>query len=118
MTRMNTTGLAVAGLITATAAMICAAVIHRSDPWVIAYAAVSVICALAVVQAVHMRDELRAALVRLERATRPPGPAPVVNRAALHKLAEQVGVDCCDRWWSTAGAEHDPQHCTKKDHHA
>ena len=25
---------------------------------------------------------------------------------------------CCLRWWESAGAEHDPAHCTRKGHHA
>ncbi|MFE1849906.1 hypothetical protein [Streptomyces sp. NPDC059489] len=104
---MNTSGLMVAGLITATAAMICAAVIHRSSLWAIAYVDVSVVCALGVVYSVHMRDELRAARANLERASRPAPLLPITDQV----VAKAIAGACCEAWWASAGAEHDPKHC-------
>lgn len=61
----------------------------------------------------------RVAAVRLARiaeaAARPPGPHPaaVADEIAIgwHALDES----CCLRSWDSAGAEHDPAHCTRKD---
>jgi hypothetical protein len=63
----------------------------------------------------YHRDELRFARVRLERATRPPGPhaAAIADEIALgwQALAEA----CCLSAAVSAGADHDPDHCTRKD---
>ncbi|MFF7534898.1 hypothetical protein ACFZB2_38300 [Streptomyces bobili] len=53
------------------------------------------------------RRTYRATLVRLERASRPYPTAQDTTVAALLHA-------CCDRWWTTAGTDHDPDHCTRK----
>ncbi len=55
----------------------------------------------------------RAAAARLERAIRPPDamPAPFIDGTVRVALA----AACCERWWTSAGAEHDTTHCTRKD---
>lgn len=61
------------------------------------------------------RYHRRTTASRAERAARPPGPHPlaVADQIALgwHALEES----CCLRGWDSAGAEHDPAHCTRKD---
>ncbi|MFC8124680.1 hypothetical protein [Streptomyces sp. NPDC057302] len=44
------------------------------------------------------------------------------ERARAHKYDSAKGVArvalaaaCCERWWTSAGAEHDTEHCTRKD---
>lgn len=58
-------------------------------------------------------DERRAAAVRAERAAR---------IRAWHDQAAQARADlehgCCERWWTSAGAEHDTDHCTRRDQSA
>lgn len=58
------------------------------------------------------RRTYRATLVRLERASRPPATA---QDTAVHQLLADA---CCERWWTSAGAEHETDHCTRKGHHA
>ncbi|MFE3169307.1 hypothetical protein [Streptomyces sp. NPDC059224] len=74
------------------------------------YAAVfGVMAVLFVAAAVHHayhREELRDALARLEHTARPTTAPPP---------AAPPGPGCCETWWATAGAEHDPKHCTRKD---
>lgn len=43
-------------------------------------------------------------------------------RARTHQYDSAEGVArvtlaaaCCERWWTSAGAEHDTEHCTRKD---
>lgn len=84
-----------------------------SAPYALLLAACSLAALTAACHTWHLRDELRSALVRLERAARPipdPTPAPIP--------APRPVSDCCDLWWATAGADHDTEHCTRKGHHA
>ncbi|WP_069885255.1 hypothetical protein [Streptomyces luteocolor] len=55
--------------------------------------------------------ERRAAAVRAERIARLSTPTSRVDDEAAIALA----AACCERWWTSAGAEHDPEHCTRKD---
>lgn len=63
----------------------------------------------------HARTADHHAALRAERAARPPRPhnAALADEITLgwHALNEA----CCLRQWETAGAEHDPEHCTRKD---
>lgn len=56
-------------------------------------------------------DELRAAQVRLELRSRPPDQRPAVDGVVAVALA----AACCERWWTSAGTDHDPENCTRKD---
>ncbi|MFH9826749.1 hypothetical protein [Streptomyces bobili] len=57
------------------------------------------------------RSQYRDTLVRLERASRPIVTAQDQTVAALLR-------PCCERWWASAGADHDTDHCTQKGHQA
>ena len=89
---------------------------HGSSGWTAAYTSAAILFGLAIFHHAYHRDELRAALVRLERAARP---APVIPGPA-HEDTVQItlAAACCDTWWATAGTDHDPDHCTRKGHHA
>ncbi|WP_432184877.1 hypothetical protein [Streptomyces tendae] len=47
-----------------------------------------------------------------EAAARPPD-----QRASLEDgvVAVALAAACCERWWTSAGADHDPATCTRKD---
>jgi hypothetical protein len=47
----------------------------------------------------------RAEAVRMERAAR--------MRAWQDRQRAEMD-DCCERWWTSAGTEHDSNHCTRK----
>ncbi|MFJ1653672.1 hypothetical protein ACIOC2_20240 [Streptomyces sp. NPDC088337] len=68
---------------------------------------VSLLLAVAIARETVAARERRAAAVRAERAAR------------LRTWASQARADledgCCERWWTSAGAEHDSPHCTRKD---
>ncbi|MFF7561934.1 hypothetical protein ACFZB4_18425 [Streptomyces pseudovenezuelae] len=75
------------------------------------FTAAAVGCALAIVhtswlieEVGHVRDRLHAATGRPRLTTR--------QDVEVRKI---LAADCCDTWWATAGAEHDPEHCTRKD---
>lgn len=53
----------------------------------------------------------RAAAVRVERAIRPTH-QPIGLEDGVIRVA--LAAACCERWWTSAGAEHDCQ-CTRKD---
>ncbi|MFJ4649496.1 hypothetical protein ACIP6Q_39180 [Streptomyces bobili] len=53
------------------------------------------------------RRTYRASRVRLERDSRPITTAQDTTVAALLR-------PCCDRWWTSTGTDHDPDHCTRK----
>jgi hypothetical protein len=59
----------------------------------------------------YHRDELRAARVQLELAARPRDH----QQATEDAVAIAMAAACCERWWTSAGAEHDPQSCSRKD---
>jgi hypothetical protein len=46
-------------------------------------------------------------------AARPP--LPRRTPGAEITVAEAMAAACCETWWATAGAEHDPATCTRKD---
>jgi hypothetical protein len=76
------------------------------------FAAAAVGSALAIVHTSWLLDEYRHLLNRYDAD----------NRAQARRNAEddavQIGVaaaSCCEASWATAGEEHDPEHCTRKD---
>lgn len=84
---------------------------HGSTGYFAAFIACSVLFSLGIVHAAWQREQLRAAVARLERATRPADRRPAIEDAVALELA----LACCERWWTSCGAEHDPTHCTRKD---
>lgn len=72
----------------------------------------AVLFAVAIFHHGYHRDELRAARAQLERFVRPPGPPRPETDAVI---AVALAAACCEVWWASAGAEHDPEHCTRKD---
>lgn len=68
------------------------------------FAGCAVLLALGIVHHAYHRDELRAALVRLDRATRPRDATPAVDGVVAVALA----AACCETWWTSAGADHEP----------
>jgi hypothetical protein len=53
------------------------------------------------------REDLRA-----EQAARPPDQRPGLEDGVV---AVALAAACCERWWTSAGAEHEPNTCTRKD---
>ncbi|MFC9847765.1 hypothetical protein ACFWFF_01445 [Streptomyces sp. NPDC060223] len=74
------------------------------------FAAGAILLSTAIAHHAYHRDELRAALVRLERASRPPA-TPATDMVVAVAMAGW----CCDAWAATAGRDHDPTQCTRKD---
>jgi hypothetical protein len=85
---------------------------HGRPGYALLLAALAVTDLVAAGHCWHQRDELRSALIRAERAARP------FTTAQDQAVADLMSTDCCERWWTSAGAEHDTDHCTRKDHHA
>ncbi|MGW0012445.1 hypothetical protein ACWDVX_22215 [Streptomyces tendae] len=52
---------------------------------------------------------------RAERVARPPGPHPAAVADELALALAALATSCCLTAAVTAGAEHDPAHCTRKD---
>lgn len=74
----------------------------------------AVLMATAIVHHSYQHDELRDAQRQLEAAARPDEPEPAFEGV----LAVALAGACCERWWTSAGAEHEPTTCTRKGHHA
>jgi hypothetical protein len=85
---------------------------HGSPGWTLLLAACALLFLAAVVHHWRTRVQLRAVLVRLERAARIDHPR--ITDADWDDLA----LTCCLRGWETRDREHDPDTCTRKDHHA
>jgi hypothetical protein len=115
VTRHLTHALAGLYALLAVAMLRCALVSHQhgSLPYTALFAAASAAFATAIAHHAYHRDELRAARVRLERATRPPGPHPLAVADEIALGWQALNEACCLRWWETRGAEHD--HPTRKD---
>ncbi|WP_328934174.1 MULTISPECIES: hypothetical protein [unclassified Streptomyces] len=90
----------------------CALVSHErgSVGYTAFFAAASIGAALAIVHVSWLHDEYRDVLAELDRR-RPP-----IRIVSLEdQKAADRAADCCELWWTTAGAEHDPATCTRKD---
>lgn len=57
------------------------------------------------------RITARVAAARAERAARPVDRRPAIEDTVSLELA----LACCERWWTSCGAEHDTTNCTRKD---
>jgi hypothetical protein len=75
------------------------------------FAGAAVLLATAIAHHAYQRDELCDTRVRLERATRPHA----THSAEDGAVAVALAAACCERWWTSAGAEHEPTTCTRKD---
>lgn len=60
-------------------------------------------------------DTARRTAVHAERAARPPGPHAAAIADEITLAWHALGQACCLRQWETAGREHDPDRCTRKD---
>ncbi|MFE9920441.1 hypothetical protein ACFYQA_02305 [Streptomyces sp. NPDC005774] len=87
----------------------CAATSVRADAWWYAAALffVSLLLGVAFAREHVAADERRAAAVRAERAAR------LRNWSSQSRTDQEDG--CCERWWTSCGAEHDLPHCARKD---
>ncbi|MFE6486617.1 hypothetical protein ACFVGN_27290 [Streptomyces sp. NPDC057757] len=92
----------------------CAAVSHAngSPGWTATFGALALLLGCGTAHHAYHRDELRFALLRLERALRPPT-TPASDEDGV--VAVALAAACCDTWWTSAGERHDPQQCTRKD---
>ncbi|MGY1500829.1 hypothetical protein ACW4TU_30330 [Streptomyces sp. QTS52] len=83
---------------------------HQAGHWpgTVFFAAAAIGAAMAVVHTSWLLDEHHNVLVDLDRATRP------IKTAQDQQVAELL-APCCEVWWATAGHQHDPAHCTRKD---
>ncbi|NEE12013.1 hypothetical protein G3M58_36845 [Streptomyces sp. SID7499] len=117
MTRHLTHALAGLYALAAVVLLRCAMVSHShgSWPYTLFFAGAAVLFAVAIGHHAYHRDELRAALLRLERAARPPGPHPAAVQDEITLAWHALGEACCLRQWETAGREHDPDRCARKD---
>jgi len=57
------------------------------------------------------RAHARTTATTAEATARPHDRRPAIDGVVAVALA----AACCERWWTSAGAEHDPTHCTRKD---
>lgn len=92
----------------------CAVVSHQngSEPYTLVLGSLAVLFALSLTHTSYLEERLRAALVSLERATRP-AEANTPFTDAL--VARAMAGWCCDTAVLTGGTDHDPETCTRKD---
>lgn len=92
----------------------CAVIANRDGHQlgVLVLGLLAVLFALALAHTTYLADELRAALVRLERASRP-GAVDMPFTDAL--VTRAMAGWCCDTAVITAGQHHDPDRCTRED---
>ncbi|MGW2379283.1 hypothetical protein [Streptomyces sp. NPDC001658] len=114
--RRATHFLAVLYAVLALGLLRCAVISYQAEAWgyTAFFAAASIGASLAIVHASWLLDEHRYVLAQLDAATRPRR----ITTAQDDQVAIALAAACCEIWWATAGAEHDPDHCTRKDHHA
>lgn len=91
----------------------CALVSSQAEAWAYTafFAAASIGAALAIVHVSWLHDEYRYVLVQLDRARHPIRITTVQDA----QVAELLAPACCETWWTSAGVQHDPEHCTRKD---
>jgi len=93
---------------------------HHSPGYTAAFSAASIGAALAIVHTSWLLDEYRHLLHRADADNRALARAEATGRPRLTtrqdvEVRKILAADCCELWWSTAGAEHDPATCTRKD---
>lgn len=77
-------------------------------PWVaISCTAGAVMAVTAAIRETDIDHQLRAAVVQVERAVRPPAFEKQLVEAIDQVAAVTLAAACCDRWWTSAGALHD-----------
>lgn len=88
----------------------CALVSYQAQAWpyAVLFGGAAICAAMAIVHSSWLLDEHHNVLVDLDRATRP------IKTEQDRKVAELL-TPCCEVWWATAGHQHDPAHCTRKD---
>ena len=100
--------------LTAVALLRCAMVSHQHGAPVHTafFAGAAILLATAIVHHAYQRDELRHARRVAASLARHPA-----TRATAEDdtVAIALAAACCDTWWATAGADHDPRTCTRKD---
>ncbi|MFC9465184.1 hypothetical protein [Streptomyces coelicoflavus] len=92
----------------------CALHAHQAGAhgYVALFTTTAAVLAVGIVHTAWHHEQLRAALTALERAARPPDQRPGLEDGVV---AVALAAACCERWWTSAGAEHDTAHCTRKD---
>ena len=115
MTRRLTHALAVLYAVVALGLAYCSVVSwhNGSLPYTAFFAGASILCVTAVAHHSYQRDEIRHAHAEIDALKR-------ASRAASADLSDGVvkvalAAACCERWWTSAGAEHEPTTCTRKD---
>lgn len=83
-------------------------------------AAAAIGLAMAIPHTAWLLDEYRHLLHRADADNRALARAEATGRPALTtrqdmQVRKILAADCCETWWATAGAQHDPEHCTRKD---
>ncbi|WP_329291909.1 hypothetical protein [Streptomyces pseudovenezuelae] len=83
-------------------------------------AAAAIGLAMAIPHTAWLLEEYRHLLGRADADNRALARAEAGHRPALTtrqdvQVRQILAAACCDTWWATAGAEHDPDHCTRKD---
>jgi hypothetical protein len=92
----------------------CALISYQAAAWgyTAFFAAASIGAALAIVHVSWLLDEYRHLLHRSDADNR------ALARAHADEDAVRIAVaaaSCCETWWATAGTDHDPATCTRKD---
>lgn len=77
------------------------------------FAAAAIGCSMAIVHTSWLLEAHHHLSVELDRATRPAHDYATSQADEARIVA--AAADCCTASWATAGAEHDPEHCTRKD---
>lgn len=89
----------------------------NGEVWAVAaLAACSLVPLIGLMREVEHSDAVANARALVESAVRPPLPRRTPGADGV--VAVAMAAACCEVWWATAGAEHDPATCTRKDHHA
>ncbi|MFD6294545.1 hypothetical protein ACFWFU_07040 [Streptomyces sp. NPDC060235] len=116
MNRPVTNLLCIADAVASLILVYCAVISHQhgSTTYTVILGTLAVLFALALAHTSYLADELHTALRRLEAAARPArllSPNPTTDGIVAAAMARW----CCDTAVQTAGLEHDPDHCTRKD---
>lgn len=87
------------------------------------FAAAAIGAVLPIVHTSWLLDEYRHLLARADADNRAlaryeaqdPTTRPRLTTRQDITVQQILGEECCETWWATAGTEHDPEHCTRKD---
>lgn len=115
MTRRLTHALAALYAFTAIGLLNCALSSwqHGAPAFAFFFAGAAVLLATAIAHHAYHHDQLRAARASVERPSEPRPFTLALPRPALEdRIALELAGACCERWWTSMGAEHD---CTRKD---